>query len=471
MEQTMDFTDQLFQALTERQKLFDSYLLPKMHEDYRIAHSAVKTVKTVLVKKGFLYDDPYKYDSKTSEIQIPDTDEFGHDKKSAIVGSRLAQYEAMVDFLNNSYQFSCDFITTDRIALLVKLNQVFSWESFSPTSTNPNTRALAEVITTLRSGTDPLSISIVNDALSQLSKTSLSITRTLKSLTEFHRERYKVAVRKLVMPGVIIDPDKMTGNVTSILKDIKQSFALSMKGQPFYTELIEEILKEDYSPDHAVLQQQLLTRIAVSKKTESGTPEDQSLKPVLLDGIRTLGAVSPQLDEIVDKLTENRNILLSSEKGLFEKIARLVRKAFNLKEEEETIAITTVDPISQATKREIVDFLPFVEGIRHRSRILTGFTVKTSAAYQKIEMMDEQQILDLLTRHIAELNTIVKQCAGLDAYFKQSAQADARNRIRGVKVEISAIRNNLVKANQCRAEYAAQVEEQQQLKKLGITNG
>ena len=120
-----------------------------------------------------------------------------------------------------------------------------------------------------------------------------------------------------------------------------------MKGQPFYTELIEEILKEDYSPDHAVLQQQLLTRIAVSKKTESGTPEDQSLKPVLLDGIRTLGAVSPQLDEIVDKLTENRNILLSSEKGLFEKIARLVRKAFNLKEEEETIAITTVDPISQ----------------------------------------------------------------------------------------------------------------------------
>jgi len=45
-----------------------------------------------------------------------------------------------------------------------------------------------------------------------------------------------------------------------------------------------------------------------------------------------------------------------------------------------------------------------------------------------------------------------------------------RERIRGIKVEISAIRNNLVKANQCRAEYASQVEELQQLKKLGITN-
>ena len=470
MEQNTEFTDQLFQALTERQKLLDAILLPKMHEEYRIAHSAIKTVKTVLVKQGFVYDDPYKYDSKAEEIEIPETEDFGNDKKSAILGGRIAEYEAMLDFLCNSYQFTCDFINTDRISLLVRLNQVFSWESFSPTSTNPNTRALAEVISTLRSGTDPLSISIVNDALSQLSKTSLSITRTLKSLTDFHRERYKIAVRRLVMPGVIVNPDKLTGSVTTVIKEIKQSFAISMKGQPFYTELIEEILKEDYSPDHAVLQQQLLTRLAVSKKAESGATVEQTLKPVLLDGIRTLGSASPQLDEIVNKLSENMRVLQSSEKGFLEKLAQLFRKAFNLKETEESITITTMDPLTQATKRETVNFNALLESIRHRSRVLTGFTVKQSAAYQKIEMMEEQQILDLLTRHIAELHTVLKQCGGLDAYFKQSISAENRGKIRGVKVEISAIRNNLVKANQCRAEYAAQVEEQQQLKKLGITN-
>ena len=64
----------------------------------------------------------------------------------------------------------------------------------------------------------------------------------------------------------------------------------------------------------------------------------------------------------------------------------------------------------------------------------------------------------------------LKQCAGLDDFFKQNAPPEIRNNIRGVKVDISAIRNNLVKANQCRAEYSSQVEEQQQLKKLGITN-
>lgn len=470
MDQATDFTDQLFQALTERQKLFDSYLLPKMHEDYRIAHSAVKTIKTVLVKKGFIQDDPYKYDSKTDEIEIPDTEDFPGERKSNEIGARLTQYEAMLDFLSSSYQFSCDFITTHRIALLVKLNQVFVWESFSPTSTSPNTRILAETMTTLRSGTDPLSISIVNDALSQLSKTALSITRTLKGLAEFHRERYKVAVRKMVMPAVSVNPDKLTGSITTIIKDVKQAFAVSMSGQPFYTELIEEILKEDYSPDHAVLQQQLLTRISVSKKQDPGKAEEQSLKPVLLDGIRTLGAASPQLDEVVTKLNENMNVLLSSEKGVMARFFRVLRKAFNLPEQEESITITTIDPLTQATKRETIDFAELTEAIQHRSRVLTGFSLKASAAYQKIELMDEEQILDLLTRHIAELNTIIKQCAGLDTYFKQSISAENRNRIRGIKVELSAIRNNLVKANQCRAEYAAQVEEQQQLKKLGITN-
>lgn len=470
MEKNCTFTDQLFQAITERQKLFDAFLLPKMQEDYRIAHSAVKTLRTVLIKQGFIYDDPYKYDSKTEEIVVPPDEDFGPDKKGSEIASRLSQYEAMLDFLNNSYQFSCDFLNTNRISRIVALNRVFSWEAFSPTSTKANTKTLAAIVITLRAGTDPLSISIVNDALSQLSKTSLSITRTLKGLTEFHRERYKVAVRKLVMPGVSINPEKITGGITLIIKDIKQSFAISMKGEPFYTELIEEIIKEDYSPDHAVLQQQLLTRIAVSKKDDSGTQVSQDLKLVLLDGIRTLGAGSPQLDEIITKLAENQMVLQSEEKSFIEKVAILFRKAFNLRQEEQPITIMSVDPLTQASKREIVNFTALIEALKQRSRILTGFTLKSSATFQKIEMMEEQQILDLLTRHIAEINNMIKQSAGLDEYFKQTVSQEHRDKIRGIKVELSAIRNNLVKANQCRAEYSAQVEEIQQLKKLGITD-
>jgi len=243
-----------------------------------------------------------------------------------------------------------------------------------------------------------------------------------------------------------------------------------MKDQPFYIELIEEILKEDYSPDHDVIQQELLARLSSNKQGAAKSAAPENFKTVLLDGIRTIGSASPQLDEIAFKLAENYHVLTNVEKSFMQKLMEALRKAFNMKEPDEELSIHTIDPVTQTGKKENINFNAFIEEMKRKSRILTGFTVRTAPSYQKIEAMDEQQILDLLTRNIAELNGTIKICAGLDDYFKQSAGAEIRERIRGVKVEISAIRNNLVKANQCRAEYASQVEEQQQLKKLGITN-
>lgn len=450
--------------------MFDSFLLPKLHEEYRITQSATRTIKTLLVKKGSLLDDPYKYDNKTTELLIPPEEPFGENEKSSVIGSRIAQYEAMLDVIINYYQFSCDYLTTDRINKLVALNRSFAWEQFSNTSTRPNVKALAELVNAAKNGADALSVSIINDTVSQLGKSAIAITKALKNLTEFHRERYKTAVRKMVMPSVVIDTATLETGTSAAIREVKKSFAINMKDQPFYTELIEEIIKEDYSPEHAVLQQDLLTRLASSRQDSAKAAVEESLKPFLMDGIRTLGGVAQPLNDIASKLMENNQVIRSVEKTFFQKLKEILRKAFNRPEEEQEMTITTVDPVTQTGKKELIKFTVFTEELKHRARIYTGFAARNSMAYQKVETMDEQQILDLLTRHIAELNVLIKQCVGLDEYFKQSAPPEARDQIHGIKIEISSIRNNLVKANQCRAEYASQVEEQQQMKKLGITN-
>jgi hypothetical protein len=470
MEENQNFTDALFQAIIERQQMFDSLILPKLLEEYRISQSAAKTIRTVLLKKGILHDDPYKYDSKIADIEVPPDDSFTDHERATVVGRRLSQYEAMLDYMSNYYQFTCDYITAERINRLVALNKCFLWESFSPTSSKPNTKGLADLVMNIRNGNDPLSISIINDALGQLNKSSVAITKTLRSLTEFHRERYKVAVRKLVMPSVVIDTGTFSSGYSAAIREIKHSFSINMKEQPFYNELIEEIIKEDYAADKEMLQRDLLARLTSVRPEAKKQNAEENLKTVLLDGIRVLGSVSQQLDDMANKLQENQHAILSVEKSFFQKLGALFRKAFNLPEEKSEIVITTVDPLTQTGKRETIDFNPFLEEIRRRARIYAGFTARTSPSFQKIEAMQEQQILDLLTRHVAELNALLKQCAGLDDYYKQNAPNEVRSMIRGTKVEISAVRTNLVKANQCRAEYSSQVEERQQLKKLGITD-
>ncbi len=454
----------------ERQQYFDSFLLPKLRDEYRISQSSAKTIRTVLIKKGALYEDPYKYDSKLSDIEIPSEDTYTETEKAVEIGRRLARYEAMIDFLNNYYQFNCDFLDTNRINKMVALNRSFNWESFSPNSAKVNTKGLAELVTNVRNNADPLSLSIINDSLGQLSKSSATITKYLKELTDFHKERYKLMVRKMVMAGIPITPPGLTTGSGTAMKEIKRAFVTNMKDQPFYTELVEEILKEDYAPDHAVLQQELLAKLSTTKKSDKKSATEESLKPVLLDGIRTIGSAAPQLEVILTKIQENHQLLLNSEQGFFRKLQRTFRKAFNIQEAEQPMTILCVDPVTQTSKKDTFVFSEFVEEVKRKSRIFNGFTVRTSPAFQKIEAMQEPQILDLLTRNVAELNNLLKQFAGLDEYFKQTAQNETREHIRGIKVEISAIRNNLVKANQSRAEYASQVEELQQLKKLGITN-
>lgn len=472
MEETKNFNETLFAAILERQQLFDSVFLPKLLEEYRICQSAAKTLLTVFLKKGIFHDDPYKYDSKITDIEIPPDEPFADSDRATMVGRRLSQYESMLDYMGNYYRFNCDFLTSERINRLVAFNKSFMWEAFSTTSSKPNTKGLADLATTIRNGNDPLSISIVNDSLNQLAKSSATITKTLKSLTDFHRERYKAAVRKLVMPSVQIRGESVSAGTGTgeAVREIKKSFAVNMKDYPFYSELIAEIVNEDFSPEKERLRAEALARISGGKPEAAKATQEESLKSTLLNGVRTLGGVSPQLDQIAKKLQENQAAIVSTEKGFMQKLVAAFRKAFNLPEETREIVINSVDPVTQAAKRESIDFVPFIEDLRRRARVYTGFTVRTSPAWQKIESMQEQQILDLLTRYVAELNGTLKQCAGLDDYFKQTADAEIREHIHGIKVEISAIRNTLVKANQYRAEYTSQVEEQQQLKKLGITN-
>ncbi len=470
MEDNTGFNDQLFQAILERQQAFDSVLLPKLLEEYRITQSAVRAVLNVLLKKGVIHDDPYKYDSKVSEIQVPDDSSFTDGEKSSVIGRRFSQYEAMLDYMGNYYQFSCDFLTTERINLLVAFGKSFMWENFSTTSNKPNTKGLADLVNMIRTGGDSLSVSIINDAINQLSRSSATIMKTLKNLTEFHRERYKTAIRKIVLPEVTIDEKTVASGYSEAIRIIKKAFAVSMKGQPFYTELIEEILKEDFSPEKETLRNELLSRLAIVKATTKQEVKQTALKPVLLDGIRTLGSISPQIDEIANKLLENHRIVQSVKKGAFQKLVAALRKAFNVAEAKHEVVITVVDPTTQTGKRETIDFGPFIDELRHRSRLCTGFAMRSSPSYQRIEAMPEQQILDLLTRQIAEINGLMKQCGGFDEYYKQTAPLEVHDRIKGIRVEISTIKNGLVKANQSRAEYSAQVEEQQQLKKLGITN-
>ncbi|MBQ4015298.1 MAG: hypothetical protein II610_08640, partial [Treponema sp.] len=99
-----------------------------------------------------------------------------------------------------------------------------------------------------------------------------------------------------------------------------------------------------------------------------------------------------------------------------------------------------------------------------------SFALKNSVAYKKFQSADEQKLLEFMNKQISDLQKISVILKALDDYFKNNAPADKRSKIKGLSMELMAIKNNSVNTNQRRAEYISYIEEQEQMKKLGIQN-
>ena len=60
-----------------------------------------------------------------------------------------------------------------------------------------------------------------------------------------------------------------------------------------------------------------------------------------------------------------------------------------------------------------------------------------------------------------------RRLQGLSEYYRQEASAERNNQVRGIKIELSGLKNCIVRANRRRYDYVALKEEEQQLQQLG----
>ena len=60
MENRKNFVEELSVILETKRNEFNSQILPKVRENYNIQSSALHAVRSTLLKKRVIHDDPYK---------------------------------------------------------------------------------------------------------------------------------------------------------------------------------------------------------------------------------------------------------------------------------------------------------------------------------------------------------------------------------------------------------------------------
>lgn len=469
MEDSATYTARLEKILAAKTNRMDSTELKQLRDDFKLFQSAFQAIYNVLLRKGLISEDPYKYELKISEVTTPSESPFIESEKVDQMSIRLSQFESYLDFLNNYYQFSVEFLTMGRIKKLAALTKYFSFSQFSENSQHINTRYFAEIVGLIRKGSDPLSTGIVNEGLLQLDKAGRKIFQTLKDLTLLHRERYKLEVRKLVSNDLKLDRDYVITHQDDVVRKIRQKLSDSAFNQPFYPELVVELLKEDFGSDGEALRDDIIKRLAVAEEKSQDKTAERNFKAALLDGARVIIGVGFQLEDAVRKLEENQVLLESMDKSFLTKVKRTLREMFGKKRDHIIHEVEYLDPVSSERKNESINFTTFCAEAIRRSQGLVSMVSKTSPPYRRLEGSSEDVVFKFLAKGIEDLQAFHRKLAALDEFFQGALDdQESRTRIRSVKIELGSIKNAIIKANQKRHEYIAQKEELEQMKRLGI---
>jgi hypothetical protein len=461
MADSSDYLQTLTEVLSARAEWLEKSELPKLKEAFRTFHTAFVALYKLFLTKGLINEDPYKNEVKIGELEVPETSPFADADYKDEYSLRLSSYDNQLDFLVNFYQFSIEFLTAEKIKRILGLVRFIDWTRLSNNSDIPNNKAMMETLNSAKAGADPLSASIINESLSNLNRTTGSILSYLKLVSDYNRESYKLDLRTNVLSS-------LTPPEASAMPAIRKKFAAAMPGKPFYTDLVEEVIKEDSNAGKP-LRENVLKQMAVPDNKPKTVAPQIIFKNILIEGLNAIGSAGSIMTEVGIKLDENAAFMENRKNGFWDKLKRIIQQMLNKEPDPTIFNVGYMDPIKGVPVRERVDFAQFRSEMDRKIRTLTALASRSGGAFAKIQAMNEGQLMVLLEKNIREVQTIHKILGALDDFFKLEAGQTDRDKVKGIKPELATMKNAIVKANQRRHEYSAQKEEEEQMKKLGVT--
>ncbi|MGL4982324.1 MAG: hypothetical protein ACRC4W_05690 [Treponemataceae bacterium] len=469
MDKADDFFNQLNTAIDQQQAWLELQGMHELVKNYKIYYELTSKIFEVFLSKGLVQDDPYKDEKKVLDIELITDEPFTDTDKSVELGIRFSDYIQMMQHISTYFRFSISALSIERLKILLTLNNTFNWSALGNTSANPNTKALSDTVGLLRQRGDNLSLSTISDSITQLVKYSSLLHTLLTEVLIFQEELYKESIRKIVFESI----DFSSINIESleeIYEKALSSFREMNLQKSWHEGLIRNLINENFSHDKEVLREQVLERLKTKSNHMSESGNEINTKNIILDAICILATLAPQLDTVLTKIDANKTILEKQHINFFTKLTAFLKKVFNVSEKSPEYKLKIFDPISHNMKTEVLIVQDFLNSIRKKAKFYGSLTPKSSQGYVKICQHSEEKIFTFVSEQIHECNKTLTFLNALDVFFKSNATETNRSKIRGLKIELGTIKTILLKVNKAKAEYTAYMEQEKQLKQLGIAN-
>ncbi|HBD68668.1 MAG TPA: hypothetical protein DC014_05275 [Treponema sp.] len=462
-----DFNQQLFAALEAYANWINTTVFPQLDEAYHMHLTCITNLFDVLEKKALIAPDPYKNDKRMTDIVAPDGTAYSEGDRAAVLGARTGEYEAMVDYVCNYVKFSLD-MKMDTLNKMLVLNKTFLWSSFSANSPKPNTRGLAAVVNIAKSGAPGMTLSLLNENVNIAKTTSEDIEKGIMTVLRYKREAYKAEIRKRIIMSTEFCSEKAYQSPALFQTELRTLFPKLMPKVPYASEIVDELIKEETANNKAELRAKLLASLSTADDKKKSKKKEVDTHALIMDVVKAMGGIAESYEVIITKVRDNHAVMQSDKNSFMDKLKRLIRSIFGIEEPPVDYEVVFTDSKTNAKHKETVHYNQFIAEMVKRAKYYSAAAVKGTPAYEKMNSQSEQVIFDFVSKQITENNRIYVLLGALDEYFKENVDKYSRSKIKGLKMELTTLKNVLQKVNQLRADYASYVEEKAQMKSLGI---
>ena len=468
MSQSDLFVAKLDEALMGRASTMTKDEIPKLKDYCRTFQSSYMGLYKVFLEKGLIQEDQYDYEQKISDLKAPPSDPFSESDTFNQMNIRMQEYANQLDFLNSFFFMSPETLSLKGIKNILALINYFHWNELSINSAHIMTRSLAAYLEKVKQTGDTMALNIIANSLKMLKEHNKSIKKILKGISVYSRQNYKLQCRMNVLNKMTLDPIRIQKDFSGTLQAIKFEFPVLWEGNPFYRELVEETLNEDYSSEGDALKEKILKELEVTKKVVRKKKIDKSaeMKKELLILVAELAKVYIPMETIITRLDDNARVQDENVKGFTQKFSRWFSRVM-LQKNEIYYEIST-SSLGRGKKREKMNFTSYLNWLRTKSTYFKNLNNPTSTSYLRAAESDHPQLSDFLNKNQMELKKIINRLASLEQFFKEETDQDVRSRMKGYKAEIQQMKMVVTKVVTGLKEYEVQLEEIEQLQALGI---
>lgn len=459
------FEEELAIAVKAQKEFVLTQLLPNLKAEFSFFHASYNGLYKIMIKNKLIQEDVYRKALKISEVQIPPKGQFQDHRAKEEMTVRLSLYDSHLEFLLSYCPFTLEYLTPKRLKTFSEFIKYLEWDNISPSSSDYNTYHVGVLIASIATQTHDLTAQIVKDAQKQLSKHSKIILKMLKDLSNFSRENYKFDIREQVMEGMSYNEIEAQNSPATIIDMIQKDFKIVFPGKPFYKDLVKEIIDESYGKNANFLQKELFIKLNTRHKKQKAEKVVESHLDYLDKAIKALALNDSLMTEAMIKM-DSSWLLAQSQKVSF---AHKLLKLFGIVKSDKRDKICELiyeDDTTGASRKKNASLVQFIATRKLLLDSVNKLQIKFTSQKKELSAEAEETLADYLNKYIHEYIKTVKDLAAFNESFKKMAPPENRSRLRGIKIEISAINTNIASARKHRNTYESKKEENRLLGSL-----